>query len=196
VDFQQFFGNAWYHMHMKSTYNPTVTRIIGGTTVAGLFLISLYTVLLFTVNTFGENGPGGVFVDPGTPTPQSASPDPIVSASATPSPTAAATASSTPSSGYRNGTYTTSVTYSVPRSQNGISIALTINNGTITAATASHQTGDEESEFYTGSFQEKLQGTIVGKELDTVSVSRLGGASLTSAAFTRALSTIRSNASL
>jgi hypothetical protein len=109
-------------------------------------------------------------------------------ATATPTPTATAQSST-----YTDGTYTANTSYSVPRETNTLAVTLTVKNDIITAASATH-TGFGESQGYHSSFDSSLKGTVVGKSLASFTASRIGSASLTSAAFNKALTSIKTQA--
>lgn len=99
------------------------------------------------------------------------------------------------SSGYKDGSYTASSSYEVPHgNQNNVSATLTIAGGKITNVTTNNDYSDEESAQYVDFFKQEISSTIVGQSLADVSVSRVGGASLTSSAFNDVLDTIRTQA--
>lgn len=99
------------------------------------------------------------------------------------------------SSGYKDGSYTASTSYEVPHgNQNSVSATLTIAGGKITNVTTNNDYSDEESAQYVDFFKQEISSAIVGQNLADVSVSRVGGASLTSSAFNDVLDTIRTQA--
>lgn len=103
----------------------------------------------------------------------------------------AASATST----YKDGTYTTTTRYGVPHgAMNTVTVKLTVSGGTVTAVSTSHDYQDPESAGYIDWFNQDIESAVVGQSLGNVSVSRVGGASLTSMAFDNALDTIRSDA--
>ncbi len=117
----------------------------------------------------------------------------------TPVTTAPSTATATPtvtaSSGYKDGTYTASSSYRVPHGgQNSVSATLTIASGRITVVTTTNDYSDGESAQYVDFFKQEISSAIVGQSLADASVSRVGGASLTSSAFNDVLDTIRTQA--
>lgn len=116
---------------------------------------------------------------------------PVTSLETTPS-----TAQSSPAVGmYKDGTYTAAVSYRVPHgNQNMLSATVTVKNGMITAAQTKDSYTDHESAEYIDMFEQSLTSEVVGKPLDGFSASRIGGASLTTAAFTNALATIQQHA--
>lgn len=114
--------------------------------------------------------------------------------------TATATTSSSPSassvgSGYKNGTYTATVSYSVPKgATNQIAVQATISDGKITAVSSKDTFSDRESGDYIDSFESSLKADVVGQPLSGFSASRIGGASLTTYAFEEAIQKIATQA--
>lgn len=97
--------------------------------------------------------------------------------------------------GYTDGTYTATASYSVPHGDsNSLTTEVTIVDGVITTVTTTNNTNDRESEFYIANFEESLSGASVGQSIASYTPSRIGGASLTTAAFDDALDTIRNDA--
>jgi hypothetical protein len=66
-------------------------------------------------------------------------------------------------------------------------------NGVISALKTSHSYGDRESGMYIDSFDSSIKSVVIGKSLD-MSLSRVGGASLTTHGFEDALATIANQA--
>ncbi len=97
-------------------------------------------------------------------------------------------------SGYKNGTYTKTVTYSVPHEKNTIKVTLTVKDGAITQVSNEHDYADRESTRYVDRFENAISTAVVGKKLDNISLSRVGGASLTTRGFMNALSAIVNDA--
>ncbi len=93
-------------------------------------------------------------------------------------------------------TYTGSGTYLTPaRTNHKIDVSLTVEDGIVTAADVVY----DGSEGYSNPNQERFDGAyeaqVVGKSLDSISLSRVGGASLTSEAFNQAVVAIRAQQS-
>ena len=108
--------------------------------------------------------------------------------------TPSSTATPTTSTGFKDGTYTASTNYSVPHGSNTIKATVTINSDKITSVTASGNFTDSESSFYVDSFNSSVNLDASTQLLSAYSPSRIGGASLTTAAFTDVLDTIRRDA--
>lgn len=114
-------------------------------------------------------------------------------------PTASTTATSSSSSAttsavFKDGTYKASTSYMVPHGSNSLTASVTISGGKVTSVSVNHDYADQESGRYIDSFESVLQGAVVGKSVDGLSLSRIGGASLTTQAFDDALITIRTDA--
>ncbi len=113
---------------------------------------------------------------------------------ATTSSNANASATAANTSGYKDGTYSASGNYSVPRGNNSIQVSLTVKNGVVSSVKTSHNYNDRESGMYIDSFDSRIESAVVGKSLGDISLSRVGGASLTTYGFEDALSTIANQA--
>lgn len=124
------------------------------------------------------------------------------SATSTATPTSQATEAS-PNAGtssaatgqYNNGTYSTSVTYAVPKGErNTIKVTLTLKDGAITDVSTTHAYNDRESGAYIDSFDAQIKSAIVDTLLTEAYAGRVGSASLTSNAFNQALQQIQHDA--
>lgn len=115
--------------------------------------------------------------------------------SSTGSSAASGTSTSTTTSSYKDGTYTASANYSVPHGyQNSINVSVTIKDGVISAASATHSSSDRESAEFIDSFNSSLSSKVVGQSLSGASFSRIGGASLTTDGFQTAIETVKNEA--
>jgi uncharacterized protein with FMN-binding domain len=133
-------------------------------------------------------GPQPVVSEP-SPVPVQPVPAPTPAPKPAPSPAPANT------SGYTDGTYSTSASYRTPGSTETINVSLTLKDGEITAASVSQQAADHESRRYQNSFASGYKTYVIGKSIDSLRLSRVSGASLTTSGFNKALSQIRSQAS-
>lgn len=119
-----------------------------------------------------------VVVDVPTPKP---TPAPTPTPTPAPVPTQASVASNNT---YKNGTYTQTVSYRVPEGANeSITVSLTIKDDVVTALTYSADAKKRESAKYQDRFGGLVENLVVGESLDSISLSRVGGASLTTRAF-------------
>lgn len=145
-------------------------------------------------------GVGGFIYVSGTSTKQ-ASNSTVTESSVVPTSDKSTPASTTdttapiPASTTANGTYTASTNYSVPQGfQNTIKVTVTVDDGTISAVSATHEYEDAESEFYLDAFDGAITAAVGGDKLEDAFAGRVGGASLTSGAFNDALQTIINDA--
>lgn len=95
---------------------------------------------------------------------------------------------------YKDGTYSASSSYMVPHAQNNITVKITIANGAVSSVSASHNARDDESQMYVSRFNQSIDSAVVGKPFKNISLSRVGGASLTTDGFTQALAAIANQA--
>jgi uncharacterized protein with FMN-binding domain len=113
-----------------------------------------------------------------------------------PSTTSTQTPSSTDtsSSAYKDGTYTASSFYRTPENREDITVSVTIQGGIVTASTVEQNATNPESEQYQAEFKSGYKQYVIGKSLDSISLSRVSGSSLTSGGFNDALEEIRNQA--
>jgi hypothetical protein len=113
------------------------------------------------------------------------------------SPTAASnsqTTSTATTSSYKNGTYTATGNYSTPESSESIDLTVTIVDSTITNVSIQNSGNVRESRDYQQRFMHNCTNLVVGKNIDSVSLSRVAGSSLTSDGFNSALEQIKADA--
>lgn len=109
--------------------------------------------------------------------------------------TATSTSTAASSASYKDGTYNATISYTVPHGySNSVMASITISGGKITAADVNNDYSDNESGMYIDSFTAAIKNAVVGQSIDGLSLSRIGGASLTTQAFDDALSSIRNDA--
>lgn len=156
-------------------------------TVAILATSGIVGALLFTQQDKPATTP--VSSQTNTPSESPVTPTPTTSTTTT-------TTNSTASTGsYKDGTYATTVQYAVPHGgQNSLTATVVISSGAIRSVTATNNYTDHESAMYIGDFQSMVSADAAGQSLADYSPSRIGGASLTTAAFDDALTTIRNDA--
>lgn len=106
----------------------------------------------------------------------------------------ASTDPSTNTATYKDGTYSATGSYLTPGGRESIDLTVTIKGGLITD-TALKQNGDNrDSQEYQGVFANNYKSFVVGKAIDSVSLSRVAGSSLTSGGFNTALEMIKKDA--
>jgi hypothetical protein len=117
------------------------------------------------------------------------------SASNSTSSTSTGSSSTSSSSSYSDGTYTTTVSYSVPHGgQNTLKATVVVSAGKISSVTTDNNYTDHESAMYIEDFESAVSSSAVGQSISSYSPTRIGGASLTTAAFADAVTDIRSQA--
>ncbi|MET0863529.1 MAG: hypothetical protein ABWZ98_04285 [Nakamurella sp.] len=138
------------------------------------------------------------------PAPGSATATAPTSATSAPSSEPAAPSSATAAAGevtsaaqtstYSDGTYTAAGSYSSPGGTESMSITLTLADDTVTDASAVGEATNGPSEQYQSEFISNFAALVVGKDIDTVSLDKVAGSSLTSSGFNAAVETIKSDA--
>ncbi len=124
---------------------------------------------------------------PSTPTP---TPAPVTTPKPTPEPVVK------PVTTYKNGVYSVTTSYTAPgRSTHTVNTAVTLENDIVTKTTIAFG-GDNvgTSSEYQNRFATNYQTQVVGKALDSIALSRAGGASLTTGAYNKALAEVKSSA--
>jgi uncharacterized protein with FMN-binding domain len=120
--------------------------------------------------------------------PAAASPEAVApAASATPGAVAAA-------SDYKNGSYSATGSYNSPGGTEHISVTLTLQNDAVSSVSVTTQPASPTSKEYQAKFTGGFKGLVVGKDIDTIALSRVSGSSLTSQGFNRALEQIKQQA--
>lgn len=95
---------------------------------------------------------------------------------------------------YRNGLYTTEVTYRTPAGMYKMEVSMNISNDIITNSNISFDAAASKSD-YSSDFANNFKNEVIGKDLGTINLSRVGGASLTSRAYNNAVETVKGKAS-
>lgn len=100
----------------------------------------------------------------------------------------------TTSSKYRNGTYKATGSYDTPEGQESVDVSLTLENGIVTDATVTANAFGGRSLRYQQMFISGYKTSVVGKDIDTISLGRISGSSLTPIGFNNALAEIKTQA--
>ncbi|MFZ1258183.1 MAG: hypothetical protein WAQ25_01815 [Candidatus Saccharimonas sp.] len=142
------------------------------------------------------SNPGSSSTSTGTTKPASPStpstPAPSTPAPSTPTPPTPAPPAPTPTYPYRNGTYTATKQYTVPKNgANSITATITLSAGKITSVSVKNSYTDRESAQYVDSFTSKISGNASGQSIASYAPGRIGGASLTTNAFNAVLDSVR-----
>lgn len=98
---------------------------------------------------------------------------------------------------YADGKYSSQLDYQVPKGFiASIEVEVEIEEGVVKSVNTSHTAPELDSEFYQQQFDNSYEIAVVGKPLDDISLSRVGGASLTTRAFMSALENISVDAQI
>jgi uncharacterized protein with FMN-binding domain len=95
---------------------------------------------------------------------------------------------------FKDGAYQATGSYSSPGGKQSITVSVTLKDGTVTDTTATGKANDAEAEEYQDQFIAHYKSQVVGKKIDTISLSRVSGSSLTSQGFNDALDQIKDQA--
>jgi uncharacterized protein with FMN-binding domain len=95
---------------------------------------------------------------------------------------------------YKDGTYTESATYQSPNGTETIDVTLTLEKDLITDVTVVGHGTSPQSQLHQGEFSDGIAAVVVGKDLDKISVHKVGGSSLTSGGFNKAVEAIKTDA--
>jgi uncharacterized protein with FMN-binding domain len=134
----------------------------------------------------------GCASDPVAETDTGTTPD--AGASTAPEPAETDSSAGASDSAYADGTYTAEGSYATPESVETISVTVTLADDVVTAVDVVGNPQKSESEKYQGEFIGGIADVVVGQEIDSLSVSRVAGSSLTSGGFNQAIETIKSEA--
>lgn len=94
---------------------------------------------------------------------------------------------------YKNGSYSTQTSYRTPDGTYQMDVTLTVSNDKIIAATVGYDSQGAR-DGYSKRFSSAYKSAIIGQDLGSANLSRVGGASLTTNAFNKAVSSIRTQA--
>jgi uncharacterized protein with FMN-binding domain len=95
---------------------------------------------------------------------------------------------------YADGTYTATGDYVSPAGPSQVTVEITLENDAVTDVTVTPLSTDPTAKGFQTKFADGIAGVIVGKDVDTLAVSRVGGSSLTSGGFNDALAQIKAEA--
>lgn len=96
---------------------------------------------------------------------------------------------------YKDGTYSNQQTYRVPEGHsNIINVKITLSGDVVKELNIGSSYSNRESEEYVGDFESSIKSKVVGKKINDLDLSVVGGASLTTDAFNEAIKEIESEA--
>ncbi len=109
--------------------------------------------------------------------------------------TSSGTDSGTTTSGdYTDGTYTESGSYQAPSGTESVDVTLTLADNVITEVSVDGSATDPQAVRYQSDFIDGISAAVVGKNIDEISVDKVGGSSLTSTGFKEAIAAIKADA--
>lgn len=100
------------------------------------------------------------------------------------------------SSVYKNGTYSSTVTYMAPPGNEKMGVTVTIANDKITSVNVQNMATDQTSSMYQNRFIGSVSSTVVGQSVNQMKLGVVSGASLSTNAFNNALVQIKAQAKL
>lgn len=99
-------------------------------------------------------------------------------------------------SDYKDGTYKATGTYTSPAGKEDVSISLTLKGDVVTAATFTGTAENPGSKHWQSEFSKGFTQVVVGKDIDSLSLSIVNGSSLTPKGFMDAVATIKTQAKM
>ena len=118
------------------------------------------------------------------------------SAASTAAPQSAAPRETAPAGSYADGEYSARGSYTPPSNRTEeVDVTLTLKDSVVTNLEVETSGNHPTSKMHQRDFTSNVQEQVVGRNLDELDVDKVGGSSLTSAGFNKALDTIRSEAS-
>jgi uncharacterized protein with FMN-binding domain len=95
---------------------------------------------------------------------------------------------------YKDGDYSQQGTYASPGGTELISVSLTLKSNVVTALSVKTVKADPTATQYEAMFEAGINKIVVGKNLNSLNVTRVSGSSLTSQGFDEALTKIKADA--
>ncbi len=173
---------------MKKSYNSSTPKIVGGLTIGFIAVLALYLFVAQPLINDSQEESGNTqntasidqesTIDTPTTIPSTSQPSSENSQTET-------NANTT----YSDGNYQSDASYRAPHGSNSINIDITIKNDQIVALQTDNNYTDHESEHYIERFEAAIEDEVLNIDIEDISLSRVGGASLTTSAFKQALST-------
>jgi hypothetical protein len=180
---------------MKNSHSQVgsvIPKVVASIAVCGALAIGAYFVLVNKTDATPVVGTTSQIVAPSSGTAKAIEDTKAMNASTDP---VASEPTQITSTVFKNGTYKYIQNYDVPKGgQNTLIAEITVENDTVTAISASSTFEDRDSVPYINGFKSSVNGAVVAKKLASLSVSRIGGASLTSGAFANVISKLQSEA--
>jgi hypothetical protein len=116
--------------------------------------------------------------------------------SPTPSSNAVATTSIAAMQMYKNGNYSGKGTYNSPGGEEKVNITIKVEKDIIVEANFTGITDNPTSKQYQNIFSSNYKSLVIGKNIDSVNLSKVSGSSLTSSGFNEALAEIKNQSKI
>jgi uncharacterized protein with FMN-binding domain len=104
------------------------------------------------------------------------------------------TVDSDTSAEYADGTYTAEGDYVSPAGPSKVTVEITLADDIVTAVTVTPESTDSTAQGFQTQFADGIAAVVEGEDIDSLSVSRVGGSSLTSGGFDDAVEKIKAEA--
>jgi len=117
-----------------------------------------------------------------------------VAGCASTAPTTGDTGATTTSGDYTDGTYTESGDYQAPSGAETVEVTVALADNVITSVEVVGDATDAQAKRHQGEFADGIGDIVVGKNIDEISVDKVGGSSLTSDGFNAAIEAIKADA--
>ncbi len=98
------------------------------------------------------------------------------------------------SASYADGDYRAEASYLSPAGEESVAVELTLEGDVVTAVTVTPEAVDPQARTFQEKFASGIAEVVVGKDIDTLDVSRVAGSSLTSGGFNKAVEAIKADA--
>lgn len=102
-----------------------------------------------------------------------------------------ATSSTSQSAAYKDGTYAVVGNYRSPAGNESVKVSLTLANNKITAATFEGTATNPGSKYNQDKFKEGFKSVVIGKDIDSLNLQVVNGASLTTRGFMDAVAKVK-----
>jgi uncharacterized protein with FMN-binding domain len=95
---------------------------------------------------------------------------------------------------YTDGTYTAQGSYQAPSGTESVDVTITLKGDVISSVEVVGNATDPQAKQHQGEFIAGISDVVVGKDIDTIKVDKVGGSSLTSGGFNKAVEEIKADA--
>ena len=95
---------------------------------------------------------------------------------------------------YADGSYTESGDYTAPSGPESVEVTVTLADNIIIEVEVVGEATDAQAKLHQGQFIDGIDELVVGKNIDEISVDKVGGSSLTSGGFNDAIAAIKADA--